>query len=64
MVDPTFFGERLLIGQLYSAAEEKANNSDHGIDDPDAQALFHAYYLQIDMGKHGGDIKLPDHFKP
>ena len=54
MVDPTFFGERLLIGKLYSADEKKANNSEHGIDDPGAQALVHAYYLQIDMGKHGG----------
>ena len=27
MADPTFFGERLLIGKLYSADVEKANNS-------------------------------------
>ena len=52
-----------LIGRLYNAAEKIADESDLGIRDPDARALFEAYTQAIDQGKHGGEIYIPEHLR-
>jgi len=63
MTSPELQNERVMIAKLYRAAEKKMNSSKLGMDDPDAQALFHAYSQAIDMGKHGGQLDLPDHLR-
>eukprot|EP00913_Durusdinium_trenchii_P002975 g2756.t1 len=53
--------EGQLIGRIYRAAEKRA--IDHGLRDPDAQALFRAYVQSIDTGKHGNSIEIPQHLR-
>eukprot|EP00435_Cladocopium_sp_Y103_P047371 s776_g13.t2 len=61
MLDPQVLKEGQLIGRIYRAAEKRAE--EHGLRDPDAQALFRAYVQSIDTGKHGNEIQIPPHLR-
>ena len=52
-----------LIGKLYRAGEDIADNSEQGLCHPDAKAYFRAYAQAIDAGKHGNCIHLPEHLR-
>ena len=63
MLKPETLHEGHLIGRLYNAAEKVADESELGIRDPDARALYQAYAQAIDQGKHGGEVAIPEHLR-
>jgi len=52
-----------LIGKLYKAGEDVADNTEEGLRHPDAIAFFQAYAQAIDASKHGNRIDLPPHLR-
>jgi len=61
MTDPTALRECLDIGPLFKRWEKSANEL--GLGHEDTRAWADAYKQSLDRGKHGGDIKLPEHLQ-
>lgn len=55
--------ERKLITKLHKESKSISESSRHGINDKDARRLARACKLAIDLGKHGGKIRLPKHLR-
>lgn len=52
-----------LTGRLFKASVEAAENSQHGIWDPDARAYAKAFKDSLDVMKHGRKVELPMRLK-
>jgi len=63
MLSDSAMTAKRLIGKLYRAGEEVADESPLGLGHPDAKAYFRAYAQAIDAGKHGNCIDLPEHLR-
>ena len=57
--DLTMVGDQRFVGRLYNAMVKRLE--EHGMDDPEVQALGAAYTQGLMRDKHGCAIKLPQH---
>ena len=57
----TVLDMQIVIGLLYNASKDLANESSQSFGDRDAISLGKAFIKAIDLQKHGGKVPLPEH---